>query len=318
MPKVSVIIPVYGVEEYIERCAISLFEQTIDDIEYVFIDDSTRDNSIGILNNVLDRYANRKSQVRIITHNENRGVSQARISGIQNATGDFIIHCDSDDWVDASMYETMYNVAMERDCDMVICDYENIYMGYSNICSPCYNTDMLQALLLCRCTGSLCNKLVKRQVFSGNSFKYPVASFCEDFVYSIQFAIHSLRIEYIPIPLYKYCHREGSLVTSKDDSAIEKRILDNLENHKLVEGIIRDHGLADKYASELIALRLIVKNSIRLYLPRKGYYKLWRRTYPELSIDIFKSKHVTWRSRFVYYVTLIGLYPVIKMIIRNA
>ena len=94
MPKVSVIIPVYGVEKYIERCARSLFEQTLNDIEFIFVNDYTPDNSIDILKNTLSKYPNRKYQVRIINQPRNMGAAQARKNGILAATGEFVIQCD--------------------------------------------------------------------------------------------------------------------------------------------------------------------------------------------------------------------------------
>ena len=81
MPKLSVVIPVYGVEKYIERCARSLFEQTLDDIEYIFVNDCTKDGSIDILNAVINDYPARKEQVRIVHHEKNKGLPFARQSG---------------------------------------------------------------------------------------------------------------------------------------------------------------------------------------------------------------------------------------------
>ena len=106
-PKVSVIVPIYNVEAYIERCAISLFEQTLDDIEYIFVNDCTPDNSMMILSEVLSRYPQRKEQVRIINQPKNQGAAKAREDGIKEARGEYIIHCDSDDWVDKNIYQLL-------------------------------------------------------------------------------------------------------------------------------------------------------------------------------------------------------------------
>ena len=123
MVKVSVIIPVYGVEKYIERCAKSLFEQTLHDIEYLFIDDCSPDNSIKILESLLDSYPSRKANTRILKMSTNSGQAAVRMRGMKEATGEYLIHCDSDDWVDHQMYEKMYNYAKSNDYDMVWCDY---------------------------------------------------------------------------------------------------------------------------------------------------------------------------------------------------
>ena len=132
MPKVSIIIPVYGVEKYIERCARSLFEQTLDDIEYLFIDDSTPDRSIDILKRVLENYPHRKSQVNIHRMEQNSGQAIVRNWGMQNATGEYVIHCDSDDWVDTDMYRAMYEEAKDKNADVVVCDYD-MTDGVSNL-----------------------------------------------------------------------------------------------------------------------------------------------------------------------------------------
>ena len=100
MLKVSIIIPVYNVAPYIERCARSLFEQTLDDIEYIFVDDCTPDLSVDIIKRTLDRYPNRKEQVRIIKQQENKGCPAARNLAVQLANGEFIFHVDADDYIE--------------------------------------------------------------------------------------------------------------------------------------------------------------------------------------------------------------------------
>ena len=97
--KVSVIVPIYEVERYIERCARSLFEQTmLSGIEFIFVDDCTPDYSIEILHNTLKEYPEREAQVTILTHSANKGLAAARKTGVRAARGEYISHCDSDDW----------------------------------------------------------------------------------------------------------------------------------------------------------------------------------------------------------------------------
>jgi glycosyltransferase involved in cell wall biosynthesis len=117
--KVSVCIPVYGVEKYIERCARSLFEQTMrNGVEFVFVNDCTPDKSIEILEHVLAKYPHRKEQTKIINLPENGGVGRARRIAIENCTGEYIIHCDPDDWIEPDMYEKMYCAAMKTGADV--------------------------------------------------------------------------------------------------------------------------------------------------------------------------------------------------------
>ena len=122
MVKVSVCIPVYGVEKYIEKCARSLFEQTMTDgIEFIFVNDCTPDKSIEILEKVLNEYPARRNQTRIIHHEKNSGPIAARNTAIKSAVGNYIICCDADDWVDLNLYKTMYEKAVETGADVVLC-----------------------------------------------------------------------------------------------------------------------------------------------------------------------------------------------------
>lgn len=97
--KVSILVPVYGVEKYIKRCARSLFEQTYDNIEYIFVDDCTQDRSIDILEEVLEEYPNREKQVKILHHVKNRGLSASRNTALDASTGDYLMHVDADDYL---------------------------------------------------------------------------------------------------------------------------------------------------------------------------------------------------------------------------
>ena len=111
MMKVSVIIPIYNVELFIERCVVSLMEQTLEEVELIFVDDASPDGSVNILREVVGRYPSRKDCVKIITHSENKGLPAARNTGLAEATGEYIFYCDSDDFVELDLLESLYNKA---------------------------------------------------------------------------------------------------------------------------------------------------------------------------------------------------------------
>lgn len=123
MKTITIIIPVFGVECYIERCARSLFEQSYKELEYIFVDDCTKDKSIEILKTVLAEYPNREPNVVILKNQENIGQSGSRKKGMMVAKGDYMIHCDSDDWVDLDYYEKIAQKAEETNADIICCDY---------------------------------------------------------------------------------------------------------------------------------------------------------------------------------------------------
>ena len=133
-PKVSVIIPVYNCEAFLQECIDSLRRQTMQELELIFICDASPDNSLSILR----RAEAQDERIRVIAFEENRGVSAARNAGLEIATGEFVIFCDSDDWIEPQMYARLYEMATGHDADIAFCrvfkDYEskqvNVPLGY--------------------------------------------------------------------------------------------------------------------------------------------------------------------------------------------
>ena len=128
--KISVIVPIYKAELFIERCARSLMEQTMKDgIEFVFINDCTPDNSMQILERVIDDYPERSNQIIIWNNPENFGVTKSRKKGIELSNGEYIGWCDSDDWCEKNMFEKMYNKASDDSSDIIVCNYYEVTEG---------------------------------------------------------------------------------------------------------------------------------------------------------------------------------------------
>lgn len=219
MPKVSVIIPVYGVEKYIERCARSLFEQTLDDIEYLFIDDCTLDRSIDVLKQVLEEYPQRKSQVTIHRMEQNSGQAAVRKWGMQNATGDYVIHCDSDDWVDLELYNRMFESTNMGTVDVVISDFVETD-GLKRNRVSCISDDSvkkyLERLINGQMTWSLWNKLWKRTLLD-NPIVWPRGNMGEDMCLCMQLLFYANRIKYVDGPVYNYFVNPNSIVRSRSE-----------------------------------------------------------------------------------------------------
>lgn len=119
MVKVSVVVPVYNCEDYIERCIKSLLSQSMKEVEVVLVDDGSKDNSLAICQSYAEKHSNVK-----VKHIENSGAAVARIEGIKMATGEYIGFVDSDDWVSVNMYQTLYSEAERLGVDIIQCGYE--------------------------------------------------------------------------------------------------------------------------------------------------------------------------------------------------
>ena len=123
--KVSVLVPVYGVEKFVGLCAKTLFEQTYDDLEYIFVDDCSPDNSIQVLQEIMARYPQREQQVRVIRHDRNRGLGAARKTALEAATGDFALNVDSDDYLPLDAIEKLVVRQQQTGADVVSGNYSS-------------------------------------------------------------------------------------------------------------------------------------------------------------------------------------------------
>ena len=219
MPKVSVIVPIYNVEKYIEKCARSLCEQTLDDIELIFVNDCSTDKSIDILESVIKDYPNRAKQVQIIHQKVNGGSTMAREKGYEKSTGDYIIYCDADDWVDRDMYRKMYDTAIVRNADVVSCGFQRIFSEnpsdndcHQGVVWGADNTDNIRQFINYPLT-ALWFLLVKRSVYlkACNDDKEALTrtsklgiTYCEDFHLTMRLLANSTSQASIPDILYFY------------------------------------------------------------------------------------------------------------------
>ena len=206
--KVSIIIPIYKVRNFIERCVCSLFEQTLEDVEYIFVDDASPDDSIDILKSCIERYPSRKDQVTILTHEHNKGLPAARNTGLAVATGEYVFHCDSDDFVEKDMLEEMYRAAKEKDADMAYCDF---YLSFEKneryMSNPAYETaeDMFKlGLLGGNMKYNVWNKLVRRSLYTDNDIWFPAGHGMGEDMTMIRLAACAKSVAYVPKAFYHY------------------------------------------------------------------------------------------------------------------
>ncbi len=195
--KISVLIPVYGVEKYIARCARSVFSQGYADVEYIFVDDASPDRSIEVLQDVLKNFP--ECDVRIITHDHNRGLAAARNTAVDAATGDYILHVDSDDYLAPHALEQLAARAVQTDADIVVFDRVG-FRAESAYGSP---REYVNDLLWRRARPTLWNKLLRRTLYDGVR-AVPGLDYGEDFYVMPQLACRARVIAKLDEPLYHY------------------------------------------------------------------------------------------------------------------
>ena len=317
IPKVSVIIPIFGVEQYIERCAISLFEQTLDQIEYIFVNDCTQDKSMDILHRTISKYPHRKDSIIIIQHTTNKGLAIARQSGIKIAKGEYIAHCDSDDWVEKNAYENMYLKAQGLGSDIVICDYvltDGLILKKFQGCENTTRTRLLHNILLGHTSWAVWNKIVKRDIYQNNTLIFPEMTMGEDMLLTIQLIWYSKTIEYLPQPFYNYyINNNSTTLRSTANSAINRytQQLDNIKKLSSFFADVKDY----EYTKLLMSLSCATGAMLLPYLSYKHVWLLWNNHYKDYTIlDIISSTHMTFKQKVPTILSKLKLYIVIKLI----
>ena len=206
--KVSIVVPVYGVEKFIERCARSLFEQTYRDIEYVFVDDCTPDRSVDVLLRVVEEYPDRKDAVRIIHNVVNKGLAVTRRIGISNCTGDFVYNIDSDDYIELTTISDLMEKQKETNADIVAAHmYINECQVTQNLITPDYHStyDMLVDILSKDIHHEWCGRMVRRSLFNYEDIWTPDGlNVGEDWVMTSKLAYYARTVGLVDRHLYHY------------------------------------------------------------------------------------------------------------------
>ena len=213
MPKLSVIVPVYKVEQYIHKCVDSILNQTFKDFELILVDDGSPDNC----GKICDEYAQKDERVRVI-HKENGGLSDARNAGVDVAQGKIIGFVDSDDYLDKDMYAQMITYLEANDCDVVCCD-TYIVRGDKKRFKPRYkenkifnNEQAINEILNGNLDNAAWNKIYKRIVIQ--NIRYPKGRIYEDVATTYKFIFNADKVGYMSKPFYNYIKRKGSIVAS--------------------------------------------------------------------------------------------------------
>lgn len=267
--KVSLTIPVYKAEAFIERSAESLFGQTHEDMEYIFIDDFSPDESIARLKKTLEKYPSRASQVTIVKLNESKGPGEARKLGLSKATGAYVGFCDSDDWLDIDYVEKMVKKAEEANADIVYCPIVREYPNGKRLELRINEYNSAKELLLNSCPSvlfnSMCNKLIRREIAQNPAIEVlEGVSIGEDLFYITQVAKLSNTVAYVEKVVYHYRQNYGS-ITQK--------------------------GLGRKRAEDLLA----VTEKLEAKLPEKEFSKLRDRLRRDVLAAAFTAR--TYRDR---------------------
>lgn len=309
---VSVIVPVYKVEAFIERCIRSLMEQTLQETEFIIVDDCSPDNSISVVQTVIHDYPERRKQVQLIRHEANKGLPAARNSGLAVASGEYVFHCDSDDFVEPEMLEQMYKTAKDTDADIVWCDWI-LSFGQNEryMKQPSYGTSVeaLKGMLSGTMKYNVWNKLVRRKLYVDNNIMFPAGYGMGEDMTIIRLFACAQKVVYLPGAFYHYV----KLNIGAFSNTYSERHLDELRHNTDETLSFLKNRNGDVLAHDMEFFKLDVKFPF-LITDDKRKYMLWETWYPEANQYIKLNKDVSFRRRLLQLLAskkhfwLVGLY----------
>lgn len=327
MLKVSVIVPVFNAEKYLYRCIKSLINQTLNECEFIFIDDGSTDNSLSI----LKEYKSLDARIKVISQ-ENCGVSKARNIGIENSSGEYLGFVDADDWVEPEMFELLYGASQKHNCDMAFCNYKYKLNGINGMIKYPFDKDieldrnyiiqkLIPYIIINGTFNTVCTKLFKRSVVKKENILFPENVILgEDMAFNVDFIINNnlesndISLIYIDYDGYNYdenfnsaTHNKSPIyyfenlicfLNSKIYNKFEKVISkDKIENFKAVKLINETISILhiivyqneEKFWNKINQIKKIFSNKL-LKLVLKKYYK-----------NFIKS-HNTYKKVLIYLI----------------
>ncbi len=303
--KISVIVPVYNVEKYLKRCLDSLVNQTLKEIEIIVVNDGSPDESEKIILEYLEKYRNIKYYKK-----ENAGLSVARNYGISKSSGEYIAFVDSDDYVDTSMLQKMYEKAKEKDYDVVACSVSMVlddgkYISTVKTGLKNDNSDIKENMITIY--PSAWNKIYKKELFDKVLFKKNVWFEDVEFLYRLFPYINNIGI--VNESLYYYVQRDGAITKTYD-----KRLYDYIKNWNSILEFYKNNNFYDEYKKELeycyvrYLYATFIKRSINLSKKEFDSAVLEARSNVEKNFKNYRKNKYFYKSLKGIYLILFNKY----------
>jgi glycosyltransferase involved in cell wall biosynthesis len=301
MPKVSIIVPIFNVEQYLHKCIDSLLAQSLQDIEIILVDDGSKDSS----EEICDEYDKKDKRI-VVIHKINGGLSSARNAGIRIASGEYLGFVDGDDWVDTNMYEVLYELCNENNADIGTCKISRNDKSVNNVKQGNkFNIEILNKekaihrMYEGKLTGfSACNKLFEKKIFF--NILFPEGRAYEDAAIMYRLYDYANCIVYVDEPFYHYIFRDNSITTGNFSEKRFDIVLNYQEAYSYME--LNYPCLCERlnqlYFSSLYGMftDLISENSL---IDRNNYLNKVIQLMKENNNRILKSSIIPIKYKFI-------------------
>lgn len=278
MDKVSIIVPVYGVERFLPQCIESLINQTYEDLEIILVDDGSKDNS----GKICEEYAKTDNRIKV-HHKTNGGLTSARNYGIEHASGEWIMHVDGDDWIEPNTIERLVEKAEKKNAEVVFCNFSFDYPDKGSILPHFYdwNKNGREGLVeyISTTWTCLCGSIQKKRLYDEHRLRSPEGiNYCEDFHLIVRLCFFAGKMANVSKPLYHYRQQDSSIVhtlnkkTEADEQWVYADIIDFFKNHNVYDDFKRVMAWRSLKASQELALDIRSFDEFCAYNPDKKDY----------------------------------------------
>lgn len=309
---ISMLVPFYNVEKYVGKCVESLFRQTFTNIEYIFVNDCTPDNSMEIINAKILEFNIPNNRYTIVKHEKNMGISASRNDCIANAKGDYILFIDSDDWIEEDMVELLVNAAKKIDADISGCGYIEEYTDRSIKIPQTYTNDhnqMMKDITLLTIKGVMWKLLIKRDIIVQNNVTFiPNNNMVEDYLFCCQVFFYAKKFASVDKCLYHYIQYNPNNYSHKTLFNIESQAISLKETEKFY----KEKGVYSIIKNELNQRKFLLK--LPLVLDNQCLNtKKWRSIFPE-SNNAWRNMDFSLGNRLIFMIAQSPFHPFIKFL----
>lgn len=316
--RVSVIIPMYNVEKYLYRSVRSLYSQDLKDIELIFVDDCSRDETLNVLSNLLQEYNREDITVRILCHETNQGVAVARNTAIEVVSGEYIYYVDADDYIEPDTLSTLYHTAEDNKADVVGCDW---FLTFEKNERKIYQPEVkdgeeaFKKMAKGAMRWNLWMFLVKTTIYRENGLTFiPSMNMGEDMMLMMKAVLLAKRMVMVRRCFYHYVQSNPQSLTKKFEVAL-RQIGANIDS---IEQFLKLKNREDllKYIG---FLKLTIKQPFLISADSKDF-EIWNKTFPEANAYVGKNDDLSWYAallqRFAKHRFHLGLKVYYWLVVR--
>lgn len=308
---VTILIPIYKVEQYLEKTLDSVFTQTYPYLDYVFVNDCSPDNSLQVLKDAIAKYQIEANRYTIINHVNNEGIAVSRTDCIANAKGDYVFFVDSDDWIEKDAVEQMVSATKNGIIDIVGCDYMKDYLSgettyhHENYADDCHN-NMLRCLNYEIAT-VLWKLLIRRSLFE--FFKISPIDIGEDYIISIKLFYFAKSFCSLHNAYYHYVQYNNNRLSMQSQRSVN----DHIKCVKEVESFLKEKDIYDEVTKDLLLLRKSIIRSNFVLNRQLLNCDAFRNTFPEAR-GVWRELKYSKKERVKFWLAEHGLFPILYIL----